>query len=157
MRLALLATLVLLTACQNSFHTDHNASDAVTLIFSSNDLPAQPAICVPGTGFRDTRFAVGRAGSKILDDLNEAMKKSAEVTATVAASDTLVAGFRYRDSGRAGAEKNRCRRAVRFAAETGQTYHLRLDDAASCAVSVTQSRGEEQVRVDAENSDWICQ
>lgn len=155
MRLALLATVCLLSACQSTFHHDHVGDNAATLHFSSDDLPAQPVICVAGDGFRDTRTAVGRDGFKILTDLNEAMRKSPEVSAQVAASAATVAGFRYRDSART-AERSRCRTAMRFVTEPGQHYRLRLEDN-QCTVSVSRQNGEEWQPHSATVADWHCQ
>lgn len=155
MRLALLATVCLLSACQSAFHHDHAGENVATLTFSSDDLPAQPVICVAGEGFRETRTAVGRDGYKILDDLNEAMKKSPEVSARVAASENTVAGFRYRDSART-AEKSRCRTAMRFRTEPGQHYRVRLEDN-RCTVSVTQQSGDEWLPHPATAEAWQCQ
>ena len=155
MRLALLASVCLLSACQSAYHHDHVGEAAATLHFGSDDLPAQPVICVAGEGFRETRMAVGRDGYKILTDLNEAMKKSPEVSAQIQASASTVAGFRYRDSART-AEKSRCRTAMRFATEPGQHYRLRLEDN-RCAVSVTRQSGDEWQPHPATVADWQCQ
>jgi hypothetical protein len=83
------------------------------------------------------------------------MKKSPEVSAQVAASETTVAGFRYRDSART-AEKSRCRTAMRFVTEPGQHYRLRLDDN-QCTVSVSRQSGEEWLPHSATVADWQCQ
>lgn len=155
MRLALLATTCLLTACQSMFHQDYAGDNAAILTFSSDDLPAQPVICVPGEGFRETSFSVGRDGYKILNDLNEAMKKSPEVVVKVQASGETLAGFRYRDSART-AEKSRCRIAMRFSSEPGEHYQLRLDDD-RCAVSVTRLSGTEWLPHAATPGAWHCE
>ena len=143
MRLALLASVCLLSACQSAYHHDHVGEAAATLHFGSDDLPAQPVICVAGEGFRETRMAVGRDGYKILTDLNEAMKKSPEVSAQIQASASTV-------------EKSRCRTAMRFATEPGQHYRLRLEDN-RCAVSVTRQSGDEWQPHPATVADWQCQ
>ncbi|MEE4249781.1 MAG: hypothetical protein V2I38_04270, partial [Alcanivoracaceae bacterium] len=144
MRFALLAVIFLLSACQSGRHADYASEDAVTLIFSSDDLAAQPIICIPGEGIRETPMSVGIGGYKILDDLNEAMKKSPEVTATVAPDSPVIAGFRYSQRGRIVARK-RCERMVSFEASAGQTYQLRLESSPTCTITATRQEGDSWV------------
>ena len=155
MRVVLLVGVILLAGCQLAFHQDYPGEDAATLVFTSDDLPAQPVICVPGEGFRDTRIAVGRGGMKILDDLNEAMKKATEVTVQVAASDRVVAGFRYREGARAG-DKQRCRTAHAFQAEPGATYQLMLGKGDDCPLTVHLAGEDGWQPHPSQPTDWTC-
>lgn len=155
MRVALLVGVTLLAGCQLKFHQDYQGDDAATLLFSSDDLAAQPVICVPGEGFRDTRVAVGRGGMKLLDDLNEAMGKSPEVKVQVAASDTLVAGFRYQRGGR-HEERQRCRAAHAFQVEAGKTYQLMLGKGNDCPLTVSVTGDDGWQPHPSQVTDWSC-
>ena len=154
MRIALLAVVCLLSACQSGRHLDHAGEDAATLVFSSDDLPAQPIICVPGKGLQETGLSVGIGGYKALEDLNEAMKKSPEVRASVAAGDTVTAGFRYTRRDRF--HRDRCQNMVSFEAVAGETYQLRLESSPACAITATRLDGESWVAQDVQESTAAC-
>tara|TARA_Y100001972_G_scaffold104779_1_gene131905 strand:- start:593 stop:1063 length:471 start_codon:yes stop_codon:yes gene_type:complete len=155
MRFALLAMVFMLSACQSNRHVDYVSEDAVTLVFSSDDLPAQPIICVPGVGIRETAIAVGLGGNKLFDDLSEAMKKSPEVHATVASGAPVIAGFRYTQRSRIAARK-RCERMVSFDAIAGQTYQLRLEAFPMCTITATRQEGDDWVEQDILDSNPTC-
>ncbi|MDF1629039.1 MAG: hypothetical protein P1U78_04495 [Alcanivoracaceae bacterium] len=147
MRFALLAAIFMLSACQSSRHADYAGEDAITLVFSADGIAAQPIICIPGKGIRETPVAVGLGGYKFFDDLNEAMNKSAEVRATVAPDKTVTAGFRYSQIDRNAARK-RCEGMVSFEATAGQTYQLRLEKSPMCTITATRLEGESWVEQD---------
>lgn len=155
MRFALLAVICMLSACQSARHIDYASEAAVTLIFSSDDLAAQPIICVPGKGIQETSVAVGIGGYKIFDDLNEAMNKSPEVHATVAPDSAVIAGFRYSQRSRAAGRK-RCERMVSFDAIAGQTYQLRLESSPRCTITATRQDGDSWVKQDVLDSNPAC-
>ena len=154
MRIALLAAVCLLSACQSGRHIDHAGEDAATLVFSSDDLPAQPIICVPGKGLQVTGLSVGIGGYKALEDLNEAMKKSPEVRASVAAGSSVTAGFRYTRRDRFN--RDRCQSMVSFDAVAGETYQLRLEKSPECAITTTRLDGESWVAQETQKSDASC-
>lgn len=156
MRFALLAAALLLSACQSSRHIDYASEDAITLIFSSDDLAAQPIICVPGEGIRQTSLSVGIGGYKILEDLNEAMKKSAEVHATIAPKSPVIAGFRYTQRGSVKPRK-RCETMVSFEASPGQSYKLRLESSPACTITAMRQDGDNWVKQDVLDSNPVCQ
>lgn len=154
MRIALLAAIFLLSACQSGRHIDHVGEDSATLVFSSDDLPAQPVICMPGKGLQETSLSVGIGGYKVLDDLNEAMKKSAEVRASVPAGTPVTAGFRYTRRDRF--DRDRCLRLIRFDAVAGETYQLRLEKSPECGITATRLDGENWVEQEAQDNDITC-
>ena len=155
MRFALLAMVFMLSACQSNRHVDYVSEDAVTLVFSSDDLAAQPIICVPGKWIQETPMSVGIGGYKVLDDLNEAMKKSPEVRATVASGTPVIAGFRYSQRSRIAA-RQRCERMVSFDAVAGQTYRLHLEKSPICTITATRQEGEDWVKQDVLSSKPSC-
>ena len=155
MRVVLLVGVILLAGCQLAFHQDYSGEDAATLVFSSDDLPAQPVICVPGEGFRDTRIAVGRGGMKMLDDLNEAMKKSPEVEVSIPAGRDVIAGFRHRSLERPG-DRDGCRQAVRLSPSANARYRLHLEDGDRCLISTSQWQNEQWQPLAAETVAWDC-
>ena len=154
MRIALLAAVCLLSACQSGRHIDHTGEDAATLVFSSDGLPAQPVICVPGKGLQETALSVGLDGYKALEDLNEAMKKSPEVRASVAAGTSVTAGFRYTRRDRFS--RDRCVVMVRFDTEAGETYQLHLEKAPECTISATRVDGDKRVPLTVSESAATC-
>lgn len=154
MRIALLAAACLLSACQSGRHIDHTGEDTATLVFSSDNLPAQPIICVPGKGLQETALSVGLGGYKALEDLNEAMKKSPEVRARVAAGSSVTAGFRYTRRNRFS--RDRCQGLVRFDAVAGKAYQLRLEKAPECGITATRLDGESWVEQEAQESTATC-
>lgn len=154
MRIALLATLCLLAACQSGRHIDHTGEDAATLVFSSDGLPAQPVICVPGKGLQETPLSVGLGGYKALEDLNEAMKKSSEVHARVATGSAVTAGFRYTRRDRF--HRDRCLGLIRFDAVAGATYQLRLEKSPECGITATRLDGENPVEQETREGTTTC-
>ncbi len=154
MRIALLAAVCLLSACQSGNHIDYTGEDAATLVFSSDDLPAQPVICVPGKGLQETSLSVGLGGYKALEDLNEAMKKSPEVRTSVAAGTAVTAGFRYTRRDRF--DRDRCLGLIRFDAVAGETYQLRLEKSPECGITTTRLDGENWVEQEAQQNDVTC-
>ncbi|MCC1496519.1 hypothetical protein [Alcanivorax sp. 1008] len=155
MRFALLAAIFMLSACQSSRHADYAGEDAITLIFSADDIAAQPIICIPGEGIRETPLSVGIGGYKILEDLNEAMKKSPEVRATIMPESPVIAGFRYTQRSSV-APRKRCERMVSFEASAGQTYQLRLEKSPMCTITATRLEGESWVEQDIIDSAPSC-
>ena len=156
MRFTLLVAITfLLGACQSNRHVDYTEADAITVVFSSDDLPAQPIICVPGEGIRETSMAVGLGGYKMLDDLNEAMKKSPEVRVTLPPGTPVIAGFRYSQRERIAARK-RCERMVSFDAEQGQTYQLRLEKSPQCTITATRLQDDSWVNQDILDREPTC-
>ena len=154
MRIALLAALCLLSACQSGRHVDHTGEDAATLVFSSDGLPAQPVICMPGKGLQETALSVGLDGYKALEDLNEAMKKSPEVRVSVAAGSPVTAGFRHTRRDRFN--RDRCLGLIRFDAVAGETYQLRLEKSPQCSITATRLAGEEWVAQEVQESPASC-
>lgn len=154
MRIALLAAVCLLAACQSGRHIDHTGDNAATLVFSSDGRPAQPVICVPGKGLQETALSVGLDGYKALEDLNEAMKKSPEVQASVAAGTSVIAGFRYTRRDRF--DRDRCLGLIRFDAVAGETYQLRLEKSPECGITATRLDGENWVEQEAQENDITC-
>ena len=155
MRIVLLATFCLLAACQSGRYLDHRGSDAATLVFASDDLTAQPLICAPGKGLQKTPLAIGLGGYKMLEDLNETMKKSPEVRASVATDSSVVAGFQHSQRGRSSPRKQ-CRVMARFDAAAGQTYRLRLEKSPVCAITVSRLEHDKWVEQETRESPANC-
>ena len=145
----LLIAALLLSACESAFYQDQfypaaSGDDTVELLFSSDGLPVQPLICLPGSGWRATPQAVGRGEGKVFDDLNKVLGKAREVSIRVPAGEVL-AGFRYRESGRY-TDPSRCQVEAGFVAEAGDRIQLlfRRDDQGQCRVDV--NRRDQQIK-----------
>jgi len=146
--LIILASALMLGACQSNFYHHEPESDAATLIFSSNNQAVQPMVCVPGQGFKDTRYAVGRGGSQLADELAEALNKRIEVEATVTPSAHTLVAFRFRQSKRSGIA-DRCRIAAAFPTQAGETYQVRfIREFSTCRISVISRDDEKELSIE---------
>jgi len=146
--LIILASALMLGACQSSFYNHVPESDAATLVFSSNNQAVQPMVCVPGQGFKDTRYAVGRSGSQLSDELAEVLHKRNEVEVTVNPSEHTVVAFRFRQANRSG-RANRCRVATTFPTQAGQAYQVRfIRESSACHISVIPLDDQEKLPID---------
>lgn len=138
---ALLIAVLLLSACESALYQDQfyppaSGDNTVELLFSSDDLAVQPLICQPGSGWQPTEQSVGRGEGKVFDDLNKLLRKANEVSIRVPAGEVL-AGFRYRESGRY-ADHARCQVEAGFTTEAGDQIRLvfRRDNKGQCLLDV---------------------
>ena len=134
-RLAFIACAFALSGCQHFSYQPPYGDDTAQITFTSNDLPAQPAICVPGEGFKS-------------------MKKSVEVTTTLNASSQARIGVSYNQQKNGGTSRDRCKIALLFEAIAGEHYQAKFDYSGSqCGLSLTDSNGQS---ADAVQIDWEC-
>ncbi|MFN3712636.1 MAG: hypothetical protein ACK4SX_03135 [Alcanivoracaceae bacterium] len=155
MKYVLLAALGLLSACQSAHYANYSGDDSATLVFTSDGVTAQPVICAAEKQLRNTDLSVGLGGYKMLEDLNEAMKKSPEVRTMIPANSTVTAGFRHSQRGRLEARKL-CLRTVSFDSVTGETYRLHLEKSPACAISAFRLDGDVWVEQSVKPSDGAC-
>ncbi|WP_370185069.1 hypothetical protein, partial [Alloalcanivorax sp.] len=129
--------------------------DTAAVVFTGNEA-AQPVVCVPGRGFKDTKIslAVKPWDTNAFDELFSAMKKAEQVPVTVAADGQARIGVVYNERD-TDMRRNHCRVAVQFNAQAGARYlaHFTRNDAGQCGLEV---RGEEGVQADAVPVDWDC-
>ena len=87
-RIAFITCVAALTGCQHFSYQPPYGDDIAEITFTSNDVPAQPSICVPGEGFQATEYSIAQKpiGGDAMNDLLSAMKKSVEVSTTLQAS-----------------------------------------------------------------------
>ncbi|ASK33133.1 hypothetical protein [Alloalcanivorax mobilis] len=150
-----LISLALLSGCSVMQYQPPAGGDTATVTFTSNNLAAQPMVCVPGAGFRATDTALSQKpfDSKAFDEVIKTMNKAGEVTTTVAASpNTRVGVVLNKRQGNMG--RDRCKVAAQFSTEAGGNYRVnftRNND--QCGLEV---RGEDGSRADAVPVDWDC-
>ena len=151
----LLLPALMLAGCQMLNYQEPTGEDTAAVVFTGNEA-AQPVVCVPGRGFKDTKIslAVKPWDTNAFDELFSAMKKAEQVPVTVAADGQARIGVVYneRDS---NMRRNHCRVAVQFNAQAGASYfaHFTRNEAGQCGLEV---RGEEGVQADAVPVDWDC-
>jgi hypothetical protein len=156
MKYALLASLALLGGCQSAHYSNYGGEDAATLVFSSDGVTAQPVICVAGKGLVKTDLSVGLGGYKMLEDLNEAMKKSPEVSARIPGGATVTAGFRQVQRGRFEPRKV-CLRTVSIDSAAGETWRLHLEKSPACTITAFRLDGETWLEQSVKPGDEDCQ
>ena len=151
------ALALLFSGCHHfSGYQQPYGDDTAEITFTSNDTAAQPVICVPGEGFQSTDYSIAQQpiGGDSMNELMEAMKKSPEVRASVAAGSSVTAGFRYTRRDRFN--RDRCQSMVSFDAVAGETYQLRLEKSPECAITTTRLDGESWVAQETQKSDASC-
>jgi len=149
------ACVILLAGCQHLSYQAPEGDNTTSVTFTGNNNAAQPVVCVPGKGFKPTEYALAQnpLGGEALNDLLESLKKSPEVTTTVAAEPATRIGVSY-DQRQTDKSRDRCRVALQFNPVAGQHYqasfHYENDQ---CGLSLTEQDGK---RVDAVLIDWQC-
>jgi hypothetical protein len=151
--LFLVITTLAISGCQ-PLHRDANPAHGATLMFTSDNLPAQPVICSEN-GFQETRMAVGRSGLKVLSDLNERLGKAEQVNAIIDAGQGVTAGFKTRRGSRPGS-KSRCKIATRFDTEPGGRYQLHLKQENTCVIEVFQLTDAQPLPHPSSTVSWRC-
>lgn len=155
-RLAFITFAIALSGCQHFNYQPPYGDDTAQITFTSNDTPAQPAICVPGEGFQSTEYSIAQKpiGGDALNELMETMKKSVEVTTTLTPSTQTRIGVSYNQQNSAGTSRDRCKIALQFEAVAGEHYQAKFDYSRSqCGLSITDSSGQS---ADAVQIDWKC-
>ena len=151
----LLLPALMLAGCQMLNYQEPTGEDTAAVVFTGNEA-AQPVVCVPGRGFKDTKIslAVKPWDTNAFDELFSAMKKAEQVPVTVAADGQARIGVVYNERD-TDMRRNHCRVAVQFNAQAGVRYlaHFTRNDAGQCGLEV---RGEEGVQADAVPVDWDC-
>ncbi|HAM75316.1 MAG: hypothetical protein HUJ15_02915 [Alcanivorax sp.] len=151
----LLLPALMLAGCQMLNYQEPTGEDTAAVVFTGNEA-AQPVVCVPGRGFKDTKIslAVKPWDTNAFDELFSAMKKAEQVPVTVAADGQARIGVVYNERD-TDMRRNHCRVAVQFNAQAGARYlaHFTRNDAGQCGLEV---RGEEGVQADAVPVDWDC-
>ena len=151
----LLLPALMLAGCQMLNYQEPAGEDTATVTFTGNEA-AQPVVCVPGRGFKDTKtsLAVKPWDTNAFNELFSAMKKAEQVPVTVAADGQARIGVVYNERD-TDMRRNHCRVAVQFNAQAGARYlaHFTRNDAGQCGLEV---RGEEGVQADAVPVDWDC-
>ncbi len=151
----MLLPAVLLAGCQMFQYQEPGGENTATVMFTG-DTAAQPVVCVPGRGFKDTKtsLAVKPWDTNAFDELFSAMKKAEQVPVTVAADGRTRIGVVYNERD-ASMGRDHCRVAVQFNARPGARYlaHFTRNDAGQCGLEV---RGEEGVQADAVPVGWDC-
>ncbi|MCG8394141.1 MAG: hypothetical protein MI745_13770 [Pseudomonadales bacterium] len=149
------ACVILLAGCQHLSYHPPSGDNTAELTFTSNNTAAQPVVCVPGEGFESTEYALAQQplGGDALNDLLETMKKSPEVTTTIAASSQSRIGVSYNQR-KANGQRDRCKVAVQFESQAGQAYTAHfIYDNDQCGLSLSHADGSP---VDAVRTDWQC-
>ena len=140
----LLLPALMLAGCQMLNYQEPTGEDTAAVVFTGNEA-AQPVVCVPGRGFKDTKIslAVKPWDTNAFDELFSAMKKAEQVPVTVAADGQARIGVVYNERD-TDMRRNHCRVAVQFNAQAGARYlaHFTRNDAGQCGLEV---RGEEGV------------
>ena len=151
----LLLPALMLAGCQMLNYQEPTGEDTASVVFTGNEA-AQPVVCVPGRGFKDTKtsLAVKPWDTNAFDELFSAMKKAEQVPVAVAADDQTRIGVVYNERD-TDMRRNHCRVAVQFNARAGARYlaHFTRNEAGQCGLEV---RGEEGVQADAVPVDWDC-
>ena len=149
----LLLPALMLAGCQMLNYQEPTGEDTASVVFTGNEA-AQPVVCVPGRGFKDTKIslAVKPWDTNAFNELFKTMRKAEQVPVAVAADSQTRIGVVYneRDS---NMRRNHCRVAVQFNAQAGASYfaHFTRNEAGQCGLEV---RGEEGVQADAVPVDW---
>lgn len=154
--LAFITCGLLLSGCQHFSYQPPYGEDTAEITFTSNDVPAQPVICVPGKGFQPTEYSIAQKpiGGDAMNDLLETMNKSMEVTTNLQASSQARIGVSYNQQKGAGGSRDRCKIALQFEAVAGEHYQAKFDYSNSqCGLSLTNSNGQS---ADAVQIDWAC-
>ncbi|HEX5677884.1 MAG TPA: hypothetical protein VFX91_07935 [Alcanivorax sp.] len=150
----LLLPALMLAGCQMLNYQEPSGADTATVVFTGNEA-AQPVVCVPGRGFKDTKtsLAVKPWDTNAFDELFSAMRKSEQVPVTVAADGQTRIGVVYNE--RNDMRRDHCRVAVQFNARAGARYvaYFTRNEAGQCGLEV---RGEEGVQADAVPVGWDC-
>ena len=151
----LLLPALMLAGCQMLNYQEPTGEDTAAVVFTGNEA-AQPVVCVPGRGFKDTKIslAVKPWDTNAFDELFSAMKKAEQVPVTVAADGQARIGVVYNERD-TDMRRNHCRVAVQFNAQADTRYfaHFTRNEAGQCGLEV---RGEEGVQADAVPVDWDC-
>lgn len=151
----LLLPALMLAGCQMLNYQEPTGEDTAAVVFTGNEA-AQPVVCVPGRGFKDTKIslAVKPWDTNAFDELFSAMKKAEQVPVTVAADGQARIGVVYNERD-TDMRRNHCRVAVQFNAQAGARYlaHFTRNDAGQCGLEV---RGEDGVQADAVPVGWDC-
>ena len=157
MRPILLASLVALASGCSHYHGPEG-SDAATVVFTSNNVAAQPMVCVPGEGFQATRYALSRNpfDSDAITQLNDTLRKSAEVPATLPAGEPVRLGVQFQEKRNKDAPAPfRCNAAVRFTPQAGATYSAHfIRDGQQCGLGISLADGTPAP--DAVRVPWEC-
>jgi hypothetical protein len=151
----LLLPALMLAGCQMLNYQEPTGEDTASVVFTGNEA-AQPVVCVPGRGFKDTKtsVAVKPWDTNAFNELFKTMRKAEQVPVAVAADGQTRIGVVYneRDS---NMRRNHCRVAVQFNAQAGASYfaHFTRNEAGQCGLEV---RGEDGVQADAVPVGWDC-
>ncbi|EKF75744.1 hypothetical protein A11A3_02707 [Alcanivorax hongdengensis A-11-3] len=157
MKLAALFPLVpvaLLAGCQHFSYQAPTGDDTATVIFTSDDLVAQPVVCVPGEGFQSTEYALGvnTLDSKSIDEMLNSMKKATKVSTQVSAGSTRI-GVTMNQRENDGS-RDRCKVALQFDALKGARYQAHFTrSAGQCGLSLNDESG---APTNAVLVDWQC-
>ena len=153
----LLVSLVALASGCSHYHGPEG-SDAATVVFTSNRVAAQPMVCLPGKGFQSTRYALSRHDSDLdaLNELNEAMRKNAEVTTSVPGGAPIRLGVQFSEPrGMGNPTPFRCNAAVMFTPQAGTSYSAHfVRDGSQCGLGVSLADGTPAP--DAVRVPWAC-
>ncbi|HAB05483.1 hypothetical protein [Alloalcanivorax venustensis] len=151
----LLLPALMLAGCQMLNYQEPTGEDTAAVVFTGNEA-AQPVVCVPGRGFKDTKIslAVKPWDTNAFNELFKTMRKAEQVPVTVAADGQTRIGVVYNERD-TDMRRNHCRVAVQFNAQADTRYfaHFTRNEAGQCGLEV---RGEEGVQADAVPVDWDC-
>ncbi|MBL7250236.1 hypothetical protein ACLD02_05590 [Alloalcanivorax sp. C16-2] len=151
-----LLPLALLSGCQMFSYQEPAGADTATVTFTG-DAAAQPVVCVPGKGFKDTQMALAVKPweTNAFNELFKTMKKAEEVPVAIQASEQARVGVVYNERRSEGAGRDHCRVAAQFDARPGERYraHFTRTDTGNCGLEI---RGEDGVRADAVPVAWQC-
>ena len=83
----LLLPALMLAGCQMLNYQEPTGEDTAAVVFTGNEA-AQPVVCVPGRGFKDTKIslAVKPWDTNAFNELFKTMRKAEQVPVTVAAA-----------------------------------------------------------------------
>lgn len=150
----LASTLALASGCAH-YHGPEG-SDAATVVFTSNNVAAQPMVCVPGKGFQGTRHALAQKPfeSRAFTPINEALRKSEEVPATLPPGEPTRIGVQLSDR-QGGAGPFRCNAAILFTPQPGARYNAHfVRDGNQCGLGLSHEDGTPVA--DAVRAPWEC-
>ncbi len=151
----LLLPALMLAGCQMLNYQEPTGEDTAAVVFTGNEA-AQPVVCVPGRGFKDTKIslAVKPWDTNAFNELFKTMRKAEQVPVTAAADGQTRNGVVYNERD-TDMRRNHCRVAVQFNAQADTRYfaHFTRNEAGQCGLEV---RGEEGVQADAVPVDWDC-
>lgn len=155
MNIAILLPLALLGGCGVLPYDPPSGPHSATLTFTSDDLAAQPMICVTGAGFQATGTSLAHKPwpGPAFDEAMKTLKKADRVTTTVASGPDTRVGVML-NLRQAQQSRERCKAAVRFNAQPGAHYRIDFTrDHHRCGLEV---HGEDGVHVDAVPIAWRC-